>query len=281
MQDYQKIDLNDYVQTGEGGTAVSYTHKNGNALIKLYHAGFEADRAIEDFHTAKLVFEMGIPTPEPKCLVTDGQRYGAEYELIKNKRSFARIISQEPERLEELTLEFARMTRDIHSTKADTTKLRSYRQMLISFYQEAKLLLPSFNELALSFLDKVPDTPLCLHGDLHIGNIISDGKRTLWIDTGDFSYGVPELDLAMMYTMCFGIREEFCQNLFHVSSDVMHAHWNLFLPAYCGTNDKQKLNEFVKHLLPFYAVKVPYMYNMAFHASLPKDGLEQLVNLIR
>lgn len=111
MNDVKRINLDDYIQTGEGATALTYTSKDGKTLAKLYNLGFEVDRAKEEFLTAQIVFEMGIPTPEPYRLVTDGERLGGEYELIKGKRSFARIISQEPERLEEISLEFARMTK--------------------------------------------------------------------------------------------------------------------------------------------------------------------------
>ena len=45
MDNYELIHLEDYTQSGEGGTAVSYTHKNRNTLAKLYKPGFEADRA--------------------------------------------------------------------------------------------------------------------------------------------------------------------------------------------------------------------------------------------
>jgi len=31
MNEAQRINLDDYIQTGEGGTAVAYTHKNGTA----------------------------------------------------------------------------------------------------------------------------------------------------------------------------------------------------------------------------------------------------------
>ena len=118
MNEVQRIDLNDYVQTGEGGTAQAYTHKNGRTLAKLYNPGFEADRAREEFLTARTVFELGIPTPEPYRMVTDGERSGAEYELIKGKRSFARIISQEPERIEDISLTFARMAKELHAKEA-------------------------------------------------------------------------------------------------------------------------------------------------------------------
>ena len=47
---------------------------------------------------------------------------GAEYELIKNKRSYTRIISQEPERLEEISLKFARMAKELPAWRS------AYRQ---------------------------------------------------------------------------------------------------------------------------------------------------------
>ena len=91
---------------------------------------------------------MGIPTPEPYRLVTDGERFGAEYELVPNKRSFTRILSQEPERLQEISLEFAKQTKKLHSTKADTSRLRSYKQTLIKFYQEKNLVPDEFKQRA-------------------------------------------------------------------------------------------------------------------------------------
>jgi len=42
MDKYELINLADYNQTGAGGTALSYTHKDKNTLVKLYNPGFEA-----------------------------------------------------------------------------------------------------------------------------------------------------------------------------------------------------------------------------------------------
>lgn len=53
MNTYETIDLNEYVRTGEGGTAITYTDKSRNTLAKLYNPGFEADRAVADFLTAR------------------------------------------------------------------------------------------------------------------------------------------------------------------------------------------------------------------------------------
>ena len=279
MQNYETIHLDDYVRTGEGGTAVSYTHKTRNILAKLYNPGFEADRAEDEFLTARTVFELGLPTPEPFRLVTDGERYGAEYELVKNKRSFTRIISEEPGRLEEISLTFADWAKKLHATPVAPGQLRSYKEVLIQFYKEKTLVPEAYKQKALAFLETVPDTTTCLHGDLQIGNIITDGERTLWIDVGEFSHGTPEWDLSIMWIMGQRIGEERANVLFHITPEQMKAHWNCFLPAYLGTSDPQILGDYTRRLIPYYFAKVPYVYDMAYHAPLPDVALQNIVKL--
>ena len=275
-EEIQRINLDDYIQTGEGGTALTYTHKDGLSLAKLYNPGFEADRAKAEFLTARAVFELGIPSPEPFRLITDGQRSGAEYELIKNKRSYTRIISQEPERLEEISLKFARMAKELHAKQADTTRLQSYKQRIANFYHEKDMVPEDYKQRVLQFLDTVPDTPRCLHGDLHIGNIITDGQRDLWIDLGEFAYGVPEWDLALLWTMCHNMPGDRVEHIFHITHDTMQAHWDIFFPAYLGTNDPQAIHEATQHLLPYYAAKVPYIFHMVFNRPMPDAALQNI-----
>ena len=280
MDNYEIINLEDYIQTGEGGTAISYTHKSKNTLAKLYKPGFEADRARAEFYTAKTVFDMGIPTPEPYRLVTDGERFGAEYELVPDKRSFTRIISQEPERLQEISLTFASLARKLHSTPADTSRLRSYKEVLTQFYKEKNLVPEAFKQRALAFLENVPDTPNCLHGDLQIGNIITDGYRTLWIDVGEFSYGTPEWDLCIMWIMGQRMDEKRADMLFHLKPQQIKDHWNIFLPAYIGSKDPQEIAAYTKRLIPFYGVKVPYVYDMAYHGPLPETSFQIIEQML-
>ncbi len=275
----QTINLDDYIQTGEGGTALTYTRKDGLSLAKLYQSNFEADRAKAEFLTARTVFQLGIPSPEPYRLVTDGQRNGAEYELIKNKRSYTRIISQEPERLEEISLKFAHMARELHAKQADTTLLDSYKQRMERFYREKNQVPEDYKERALEFLKTVPDTPRCVHGDLHIGNIITDGERDLWIDVGEFAYGAPEWDLALLWTMCHNMPADRVYHIFHITHEQMITHWDIFFPAYLGTSDPQTIDKATKRLLPYYAAKVPYIFDMVFSAPMPDAALQNIMKL--
>jgi aminoglycoside phosphotransferase (APT) family kinase protein len=109
------------------------------------------------------------------------------------------------------------------------------------------------------FIDSVPSTPTCLHGDLHIGNIITDGTRDLWIDVGDFAYGVPEWDLGMLYYSSHFLSADRADNIFHLDNDTLKAHWDVFAPAYYGTHDEQALEAEVKKLHPFIAAKTAYV----------------------
>ena len=281
MKTYETIDLNDYVQTGEGGTALTYTHKTRPTMAKLFNPGNEAELAKKEFLTARAVFEMGIPTPEPLQLVTDGQRQGVEYELIRNKRSFTRIISQEPERLKEISLAFARMARELHDIKANTLRFTSIKETLRRFYQEkGDRVTEEYKERALNFIDKSPDADTCLHGDLHIGNVITDGQRNLWIDLSQFSYGEPEWDLGWMWTICNRMDGKRTDFILHVTPETLKAHWNIFLAAYLGTDDKAAISDYTRRLMAYYAVRLPYMVDMQVQGRLPEEALQQLPKVI-
>ena len=278
MENYEHINLDEYIQSGEGGTALSYSHKDGKTLAKLFMKGMGAETAEREFMVNKIVYEMGIPTPKPLRLVTDGTRFGAEYELIPNKRSFARILSQEPEQLESLSLRFAAMAQEIHRTPVDTTRLPSMKNLIREQIVRYKEIPEDVREKALQFLEAVPDSPTCLHGDLHIGNVITDGERTLWIDVGDFAYGVPEWDLGMMYYASNYMSEPRALSIFHLPIEVLKQHWAVFAKAYYGTTNQEELRKKEQALFPFFAVKMLHVISKIHNGQgAPSDMILSLI----
>lgn len=265
-KEVQRIDLNNYVQTGEGGTALTYNHKDGKTLAKLFLASIAAENAIREFRTSQVVYESGLPTPKPIRLITDGTRFGAEYELIQPKRSFTRIISQEPEQLVPLSQRFVVLAKQLHQTPADTTRLPDMRELAGTWIDRLADFPDELKRRFHRFIDTVPSTPTCLHGDLHIGNIITDGSRDLWIDVGDFAYGVPEWDLGMMYYSSHFLSPERADNIFHLDNDTLRAHWDAFATVYYGTDSKEALDAEVRKQHPFIATKI------AFFISKLSDG---------
>ncbi|MBQ8009662.1 MAG: TIGR02172 family protein [Bacteroidaceae bacterium] len=259
MNDVIKINLEDYFQTGEGGTALTYNNNDGKSLAKLFMSSVAAETAIREFHVNQVVYESGLPTPKPIRLITDGTRFGAEYELISPKRSFTRIISQEPDQLVPLSERFAKLARQIHETPADTKRLPDMKELVRMWIGRLVNFPDDLKDRFLRFLDTVPSTPTCLHGDLHIGNIITDGKRDLWIDVGDFAYGAPEWDLSMMYYASHFLSASRADSIFHLDNDTLKAHWDAFAPVYYGTDSKEELEEKVQELRPFIAAKMLFV----------------------
>lgn len=264
---YEKINLEDYFQTGEGGTALTYNHKDGNTLAKLFMPGVAAETAEREFHINQVVYESGLPTPKPIRLITDGTRYGTEYELILNKRSYTRIISQEPDKLEPLSKRFAVLARQIHQTPADTDKLPDMRELVRAELLKFDTLPIEYKDRMLAFLDSCPAPKTCLHGDLHIGNIITDGQRDLWIDVGDFAWGTPEWDLGMIYYITHYLSPERTRSIYHLDTETFRRHWDYFAPAYYGTDNLEELSAIERSLYPYIATKLAYIIGKLGHGA--------------
>ncbi len=271
-EEVQRIDLDDYIQTGEGGTALTYNHKDGKTLAKLFLASIAAENAIREFRTSQVVYDLGVPTPKPIRLITDGTRFGAEYELINNKRSYTRIISQEPDQLVPLSERFAVLAKQIHQTPADTTRLPDMRELASTWIDRLTDFPDELKRRFHRFIDTVPSTPTCLHGDLHIGNIITDGSRDLWIDVGDFAYGVPEWDLGMMYYSSHFLSAERADNIFHLDNDTLKEHWDAFATVYFGTDSQEVLEAEIRKLQPFIATKIAFFISKLSDGKHPFSG---------
>ena len=101
------INMDDYEESGDGYTAISYNHKDGHTMVKLYNEFVPNVVPERELDCATKLIKMGIQTPFPGRFVTDGKRFGAEFQRINPKRSYARAISQEPDKLEHYALRFA------------------------------------------------------------------------------------------------------------------------------------------------------------------------------
>jgi uncharacterized protein (TIGR02172 family) len=172
------------------------------------------------------------------------------------------------------------MTKELHAVKADAARMRSFKQMMVRFYQETDVIPKDYSRRILDFLEKVPESETCIHGDLQIGNIISDGRRKLWIDVGEFAYGVPEWDLGTVYEFSHLANAKLTDFLFHLQPETLAAHWDIVLPAYLGTTDPQCIEEANRRIRPYAATKTPFMLYIANHTDLMLKALPRLEKLL-
>lgn len=279
MSKYEKIKLEDYIQTGEGGQALTYTRKDGGAMAKMFVHEQGIETVEREFIISKAVYDAGIPCPRPIRLVTDGERFGAEYEVIVGKRSYTRIISQEPEQLEPLSVKLARLGRKLHETPANAEVFPDMKEVIRPWMEKSTCISDPLRARLLATLEGIPSPKTCLHGDFHIGNIITNGVKDYWIDLGDFAYGAPEWDLSMNFYLAYYMSPEYMDNLFHLDTDTFRKHWSILVRAYYGIDTLEEQRAKEKDMLIFVAFKLLFNFCKRHNGKgEPNPKLEGLAN---
>lgn len=253
------LEINKYEEFGKSYLSVAFNSKDGDSMIKVYGANVPRWVAAQEKCVAKAVMTFGINTPLVGRMYVDGDKTGLDFERIEGKRSFSRIISEEPERLEEMSRRFARMCKKLHETPCDTNifndKTVLYRRVISTTTEFTE----DERAKVLAFLDSIPKATTCLHGDMQVSNVITNGKEDLWIDLSDFAYGNPMFDMAMWYFLSNLHPEELCLNLFHVSKDKMKQIWDIFIDEYFGAHTAAQKAEVVAKVEPFTAMHLIYL----------------------
>jgi uncharacterized protein (TIGR02172 family) len=232
-----KIDLNDYVRTGEGANGASYDHKTDkNVMLKLYFHNFDAAQV--ELEMAQKVYALGIPTPEPGDLVTDGKALGIRFRRLEGKKSYSRACGDHPECTEEYAREFAQLSKKLHAIHLDTTQFENVKDRLYKMLADNPFFTDEQKQKIHDFIAAAPDTDTAIHGDLQFSNGIfveKDGVRTpYFIDLGDFCYGYPMFDIGMVYLCCYLNEESWTRDVFHMSNATARRFWDAFAPEYFG-----------------------------------------------
>ena len=226
------IDLNDYIRTGEGANGASYNHKTDpSIMLKLYFRNFEA--AEKELELAQKVFRMGIPTPEPGDLVTDGNQVGIRFRRLDGKKSYSRACGDHPEKTEAYAREFAQMCKRLHTVHVDTTQFESVKDRLYAMLEANPDFTADQKQRIHDFIAAAPDADTAIHGDLQFGNavFVPTGEK-YFIDLGDFCYGYPMFDLGMVYLCCCLNDEAWTMEVNHMTNATAARFWDAFAEAY-------------------------------------------------
>lgn len=230
----EAIDLNEYEESGGGYMGTSFNHKGGKRMMKLYEPSVPYSDIEREYAVSQEITKLGLRVPKAYRLVTDGRRIGVEFERITPKRSFARAISQEPQNLEKYAILFAKKCKELHSTQCNIQFFHSAADFFVDVVNKTKIFNDEEKLKVIDYIQSIPLATTCLHGDLHIGNIITDEQKEYWIDLADFKYGNPIFDFGVFYLVCNCNTEEMTQHLYHISNAEVHELWGIFLREYIG-----------------------------------------------
>lgn len=253
------LDISKYTEFGASFLSKAFNSGDGDSMIKLYGPRVPKQMVAQEKAVAKAVMLFGLNTPLVGSLYTDGTNMALDFERIEGKRSFSRIISEEPERLEEISAKFAKMCKELHVTPCDTNIFpdRSilYRQAVTNCHELSENVIQN----ALKFLDSVPAETTCLHGDMQLSNVITTGKEDMWIDLSDFSYGNHMFDLGMLYFLSRLNPERRMQDLFHFGHETMEKVWPVFMRGYFNVQTDEEIEEANRSIEPFAALHMIYL----------------------
>lgn len=245
---------NNWILSGAGMEGESYiSDSNPEVLLKVFTAVRSKSFVEDEFNRSRELLDCGIPTPKVLEYTEYNGFPAIVYQRINNKKSFCKLAGEKPEMIPYLAKQMAEMTKDLHSKPAVShsfpSKLEQYRKIIgenTCFDHKQK-------ELMLEAIERISkhDTHTILHGDLHFGNIITDGKNPYFIDFGDASYGNPCNDLAMFYiTTHYGSEHSF-DLLYHLNWGQAMEFWNIFKIHYFGRDipDEEILCELRDYML--------------------------------
>lgn len=248
-----RIDLDDYVHSGEGANGESFFHRTDpSVMMKLYNPG-KVRQPLDEMLMARKVFDLGIPTPEPGEYVTDGVRYGLRFRRIPGKVSYSRATGDHPEKVEQYAAEFADMCKKLHQVHVDPSQFENVKDRYYRLLEENPFFDKAQKDAIGRFIADSPDTDTAIHGDLQFSNAIFVGDKRYFIDLGDFCYGYPLFDTGMVYLCCCISDAAFIEEFFHMPKPLSVKFWEAFAPAYFGPG--RSLKDIEEEIRPYAGLK--------------------------
>ncbi len=211
-------------------------YKNADALAEIQH----------EREVARLALILGVPTAISYDVVRVGDSYGSVFELLA-ARSFAKILAEEPERMDWCVREYTELLKKVHGIVVPAGKLPSIKASTMERIRRIRDALPHGTAEKLERMTaQIPESDHMIHGDYHTKNIVLAGGEVLLIDMDTLSVGHPIFELAQVYNSYIGFSEynhQIVKDFQGFDQETAKAFWQKCLCAYLNTQDEQRAAE--------------------------------------
>ena len=247
---YRVVSVEGCEVIGEGANGKVYridqdnvvkTYKNADALSEIQH----------EREVAKLALILGVPTAISYDVVRVGDSYGSVFELL-DSRSFAKILAEEPEKMDWCVGEYVSMLKKIHGITVPEGKLPHIRETALQWMRGVQTMIPEeYGKKLEKLIEAIPERDTMIHGDYHTKNIVLSGGEVLLIDMDTLSVGHPIFELAQMYNCYVGFGEynpQKTEDFQGYSVKTARTFWKRSLGAYLGSDEEQTITEAEKKI---------------------------------
>ena len=242
---YRVVSVEGCEEIGRGANGTIYRIDKDN-VVKVFNNADALDDIQHEREVARLALILGIPTAISYDVVRVGDSYGSVFELL-NARSFSKILSTEPEKMDWCVEEYVEMLKKIHSTVVPHGKLPDMRETAINWANFMQDHLPEeAGKKLLDLIKAVPQDDHMIHGDYHTKNLELQNDEVLLIDMDTLAVGHPIFELASMYNAFIGFSEvdhEVVKHFQGFDLETAKKFWHKTLAAYLGTEDEDRIRE--------------------------------------
>ena len=242
---YRVVSVEGAEEIGRGANGTIYRIDQDN-VVKVYNNADALEEIQHEREVARQALIMGIPTAISYDVVRVGDSYGSVFELL-NAKSFSKIISEEPEKMDWCVKEYVDLLKKIHNTLVPAGQLPDLRDTVISWGEFLKPYIPEAAwEKLMRMFREMPHDDHLIHGDYHTKNVELVGDEVLLIDMDTLSVGHPIYELASMYNSFIGYSEYNHENVLGFQGfdfETAMRFWQKVLSAYLNTSDEKRIRE--------------------------------------
>ena len=242
---YRIVSIDGCEEIGRGINGTIYRIDQDN-VVKVYNNADALADIQHEREMAKLALILGVPTAISYDVVKVGNSYGSVFELL-NARSFTKILTDEPQKLDWCVEEFVALLKKIHGTVVPEGKLKDIKETVLYWVSTMQSCLPAdAAEKLLALVQAVPHDNHMIHGDYHTKNIELQNDEVLLIDMDTLSVGNPVFEFAHIYNSLIGFSEwdhEHIKRFQGYDFETAKAFWAKTLAAYLETDDAAKLRD--------------------------------------
>lgn len=242
---YRVISVEGCEVIGEGANGKVY-RIDGDNVVKVYKNADALDEIQHEREVARLALILGIPTAISYDVVRVGDSYGSVFEMLDAK-SFSKILSQQPEKMDWCVKEYVDLLKKIHGTVVPEGDLPDMRQTVMKWANFMQDYLPEeYGQKLMAMVEEVPKSDHMIHGDYHTKNLELTGDEVLLIDMDTLAVGHPIFELASMYNAFIGFGEcdkKAIDEFMGFNHEIAEELWNKALAAYLETTDEDRIRE--------------------------------------
>jgi len=264
---YRKVSIDGCEIIGQGAKGSVY-RIDEETIVKVYNNPDSLDDIRHEREVARKALILGIPTAISYDVVKVGDSYASMFELL-NAKSFAKLISSDPDGIDGYISMYVDLLKKIHATEVPQGDLPDYRDTVRSWVAATEGKLPEdvFGKLK-KMTDEIPYDCHMIHGDYHLKNVMYQDGEVLLIDMDTLAVGCPLFEFVSIFNAYQGfslVDHTVVEGFMGITYEQATYIWNRTISLYLGTDDEETCNAFKDRVMLLSAVRI-------FRRSLAKDS---------